>query len=120
MTGRLDQVLSSPTCLAGNWLPNIANTFGYSEQHYEHAMRIIDCDPRRSLSWFDASRAALWKGDMEEAQRLAREGMEVAPGSWLDQWEITLLIAAGLFDEANLEIESRIREMLRRRWCSEE
>jgi TolB-like protein len=111
LTGRLDQVLSSPSCLSGNWLPNIANTFGYSEQHYKHAMRIVACDPRRSLSWFDASRAALWSGDMEEAQRLAREGMEVAPGSWLNQWEITLLIAAGSFDEANREIESRIQNV---------
>jgi len=111
MTGRLNQVLSNPGCLTGNWLPNIANTFGYSEQHYAHAMRVIACDPRRSLSWFDASRAALWKGDTEEAQRLAREGMEVAPGSWLDEHEISLLIAAGSFDEANREIESRMQEI---------
>jgi len=111
LTGRLDQVFSTPSCLTGNWLPNIANAVGYSDQLYEHAMRVIACDPRRSLSWFDASRTALWKGDMEEAQRLAREGMEVAPGTWLNQWEITLLIAAGSFDEANLEIESRIQNV---------
>lgn len=109
LTGRIEQVLFTGGCSPDNWLPNMAGAFGYAEEHHEYVLGIIACDPRRSLSWFDASRSAFWKGDADEALRLAREGLDVAPGSWLNMQLVTLLIATGSYDEANREIESRFQ-----------
>ena len=109
LTGRIEQVLSAGGCSPDNWLSNMAGVFGFAEQHHNYVLGIIACDPRRSLSWFDASRSAFWKGDVDKALELAREGLEVAPGSWLNMQLVTLLIATGAYDEASREIESRFQ-----------
>lgn len=109
LTGRITQVLSTGGCSPDNWLPIIADLFGFAEQHHDYILGKIACDPRRSLSWFDASRSAFWKGDVDKALSLAREGLDVAPGSWLNMQLVTLLTATGSYDEANREIESRFQ-----------
>ncbi len=108
--GRIERALDAPGCDDGNWLPIISDVFGYSERYLERSHRILACDPRRSLSWFNSARSALRLGDKVEALRLAREGTEVAPGNWLNLELVRALVANGLHDEARKEIASRISD----------
>jgi len=108
--GRIDQALDEPGCHDGNWITIIADGFGYSERYFERSLRVLACDPRRSLSWFNVARSALRMGDKEEALRLAREGTEVAPGGWLSTALVRALVANGLHDEARKEIDDRIQD----------
>jgi adenylate cyclase len=108
--GRIERVLNDTGCDDSNWLSILADVFGYSERYLERAYRILACDPRRSLSWFNSARTALRFGDKVEALRLAREGSEIAPGAWLNLELIRALVANGLHEEARQEIDSRVRE----------
>jgi len=49
-------------------------------------------------------------GDREEALKIAREGSEIAPGTWLSTALIRALVAHGLHEEASREIDNRIRD----------
>ena len=106
--GRIERALDAPGCTKGSWIAVIADVFGYSEAFYEYTLRRLECDPRRSLSWFNAARTALRMGDTEASLRLAREGMEIAPGSWLSIALVRALIAHGLHEEARQEVDDRI------------
>ena len=106
--GRIDQALDEPGCNEGNWTTIIVDGFGYSERYVERSLRVLACDPRRSLSWFNVARSALRMGDKDEALRLAREGTEIAPGVWLTTALVRALVAHGLHDEARKEIDDRI------------
>ncbi|MDH5622086.1 MAG: hypothetical protein OEY74_08385, partial [Gammaproteobacteria bacterium] len=108
--GRIERALDATGCDDGNWLSIISDVFGYSQRYLERSYRILACDPRRSLSWFNSARSALRLGDKVEALRLAREGTETAAGNWLNTELIRALVANGLHDEARQEIASRIRE----------
>lgn len=109
MTGRLAAVLEEGGCSPGNWFPLLAITFGFSAEYYEYAKDIVACDPRRSLSWFDNSRAAYWNGDLPDALRLAQQGIDEAPGGWLNMHMVTLLISNGEFDVARKMIDDRFQ-----------
>ena len=108
--GRIERALDDPGCTEGNWIAIIADVFGYSEAFHEHTLRLLECDPRRSLSWFNAARTALRMGDKDTALRLAREGMEIAPGGWLSGELVRILVAHGLHEEARREIDDQIEE----------
>ena len=108
--GRIDQALDEPGCNDGNWITIIADGFGYSERYLERSLRVLACDPRRSLSWFNVARSALRMGNKEEALRLAREGTEIAPGGWLSTALVRALVANGLHEEARKEIDDRIQD----------
>jgi len=111
LTGRIERALDEPGCNEGNWTSIIVDGFGYSEPYLERAMRVLACDPRRSLSWFNVARSALRMGDKEEALRLAREGTEIAPGGWLTSALVRALVANGLHEEALEEIDDRIQDV---------
>ncbi|MCH7820863.1 MAG: hypothetical protein IIA07_02500 [Proteobacteria bacterium] len=106
--GRIERALDAPGCNEGNWMSIIPNVFGYSEAFLERSLRVLACDPRRSLSWFNVARTALRMGDKDEAMRLAREGTEIAPGGWLSIALVRALVAHGLHEEARKEIDDRI------------
>jgi len=106
---RIELALDEPGCNEGNWTTIIADGFGYSEAFFERALRVLACDPRRSLSWFIVARSALRMGDKDEALRLAREGIEIAPGGWLSTALVRALVAHGLHEEAREEIDNGIR-----------
>ena len=105
---RIRRALDTPGCVSSSWIQVIADVFGYSEQYLEQARRLLACDPRWSLSWFNLARSTLRLGDSEEALRIAREGTEVAPGGWLATALVRSLVANGKYDEALTEIERRI------------
>ena len=105
---RIERALDVPGCTTSNWLQVIADVFGYAEKYVGHARRILACDPRRSLSWFNVARSILRTGDSEEALRVAREGTAVAPGTWLTTALVRSLIVRGEYDEALAEIDSRL------------
>jgi len=107
----LERALDSTGCSSSNWLQVIADVFQYSEQHVERARRELVCDPRRSLSWFNLARSTLRAGDNEESLRLAREGMEIAPGAWLRPELIRALVANGMFDEAFAETDKQFDDL---------
>jgi tetratricopeptide (TPR) repeat protein len=108
--GRIERALGEPGCSEGNWTSIIADGFGYSEPFFERSLRLLACDPRRSLSWFNVARSALRMGDKSEALRLAREGTEIAPGGWLSTTLVRALVANGLHEEARKEIDDRIQD----------
>jgi adenylate cyclase len=105
---RIRRALEAPGCDTSSWTQVIADVFGYSEQFVERARRVLACDPRWSLSWFNLARSTLRAGDYEEALRIAREGTEVAPGNWLATALVRSLVANGKYDEALVEIDRRI------------
>ncbi len=107
--GRLETALNAEGCAAGNWLPVVAVVSGHAGDFLALSKRLLSCDPLRSLSWLDATRAALWVGDHDQALQLAREGIDVAPSEWLSMALVRTLVANGLLDEARATIESRIR-----------
>lgn len=107
--GRIESALDQPGCDDGNWTSIFSDVFGYSEQFLTRARTLLACDPRRSLSWFVTARSALRLGDKEEALKLAREGTEIAPGTWLSTELIRALVANDLFDEARQAISDRIQ-----------
>jgi len=110
LSKRIDLALDEPGCGEGNWTSIIVDGFGYSERFLEREMRVLACDPRRSLSWFNVARSALRMGDKDEALRLAREGTEIAPGVWLATALVRSLVAHGLHDEARKEIDDRFED----------
>lgn len=112
ISGRIERALSEPGCIDGNWTPIIASFFGYSELFLERNQHILACDPRRSLSWLNSSRAALQSGEAVEALRFAREGTEVAPGNWLYAYLIRSLLANGQVDEAHDLVNNRFQDEL--------
>ena len=110
LAGRLEKALADSDCrLDGNWTATVANVMGYSAEYYEVAEKILECDPLRNLSWFNASRAKFWAGDAEGALEMARKGTEVAPGGWLTMTLLQTLAANGLHDEAHSVIEAEIQ-----------
>jgi hypothetical protein len=109
LSGRVERLLDEPGCLRANWMPTIAVLIGYADQYRDSAKTALACDPLRSLSWFNLARATLWAGNKVEALRLAREGVQAAPGGWLNMALIRILVANGLYNEANQEIESTVQ-----------
>jgi TolB-like protein len=107
---QIERALDEPGCNQGNWTPIIADTFGYSESFYEHSLEMLTCDPRRSISWFNATRSALRMGDTDKALQLAREGTEIAPGSWLSGALVRALVANDSHEAARKEINDRIQD----------
>jgi len=110
LSGRMDKALTDPGCGDGNWTPTIANLIGYSDSYAKLAVANLACDPLRSLTWFNLSRAKLWAGDLDEALRVAREGMELAPGTWLTMGFIQTLVKSGSHDEARQVIENNVQD----------
>ena len=110
LSGRVVRTLDEPGCAEANWMPTIAVVIGQEERYRERAKTALACDPLRSLSWFNAARAELWAGDKVEALRLAREGLQIAPGGWLQMTMIRILVANGLYDEASQKIESAVQD----------
>lgn len=107
---RFEKSVSQQSCNEGNWSSIIAAAFGYSAAFFKRAEERLACDPRRSLSWFSASRAALMSGDEESALKLAREGSDIAPGSWLSSAWVRTLLANGNPEEALEVIKSKVSD----------
>lgn len=109
LAGRIEKALAEPGCRDGNWTPTVANVLGYSAEYYKLAQKVLECDPLRSLSWFNMARAKFWAGDAEAALEMAREGAEIAPGSWLTMTLLQILMSHGLHDEAHKVVDDEIQ-----------
>jgi TolB-like protein len=107
---KLDRALASQGCTDSNWIQVLSIAFDYAKPYLERSRKVLACDPRRSLSWFNSSRAALHAGDKVESMRVAREGTDIAPGEWLSTALIRALIADGQHAEARKEIANRISD----------
>ena len=107
---RAERALAANVCEESNWTTTVANAVGLSEMHAEQTKHIITCDPLRSISWFNLARAHLWLGNSEEAVRVAQEGRETAPGSWLDWIHARALMESGRFDEAQAAIDTQFSD----------
>jgi TolB-like protein len=111
LAGRLEKALAEPGCFQdGNWTATVANVLGYSAEYYTVAEKVLECDPLRNLSWFNAARAKFWAGDAEGALQMARKGSDVAPGGWLTMTLLQTLAANGLHDEAHRVVEADIQQ----------
>ena len=108
MPGHIERAVNQPGCHTGNWIQVVSPIFGYSDEYLEHALRVMECDPQSSQSWFNVARTALRTGNMEQALEYSRDGMRTAPGSWLATVFVRALVANGLLDEARQEL-SRIQ-----------
>ena len=107
--GYIERFLAEDGCNEATWAPGIIAVSGLAGSFTERARQVRKCDPMRSHSWFDESRAFLWAGDPQEALRVAREGLEVAPGSWLGIALVRALVANGLFEEVDHAVATQFR-----------
>jgi TolB-like protein/tetratricopeptide (TPR) repeat protein len=106
---RGERALAIDRCDDGNWMTTVVNPLGLAAAYLPRAERVLACDPLRSISWFNVARANLWAGNYDEAVRVAREGMEVARGGWLEWIYGRTLIESGRFDEAEVVIDTQVR-----------
>jgi len=111
LSRRIERALQATGCDSSNWLQVIADVFGYTEQYIARAHRELECDPRRSLSWFNLARSTLRSGDSAAAVQIAREGMATAPGAWLRTSLVRSLVANGQFDEALEETDRKFDDL---------
>jgi hypothetical protein len=111
LTGRLERAMALPDCTANsNWMSEIADLFGYAADYHQRMIKVLPCDPRRSIFWFNTARSALYAGDGVTALRFAREGAEIAPGGWVNDMLIRSLLVNDQIDEAAREIDSRVQD----------
>jgi len=118
MQQKLERSLAESGCSQAGWVEPIAAVYGLSDRYALRAREIRECDPMRSRSWFDESRAFIWAGDPAEALKIAREGNEVAPGNMLSLGLIRALIANSLYEETDSAITTHLQfkeEVLRSR-----
>lgn len=108
--GRIERALAEPGCYQGNWIQIVTDVFGYSEAFIEQSLRVLECDPRRSLSWFNLARSYLRIGNTEMSLQYAQDGIKVAPGGWVRSALIRALIADGQHEAARKEIDARVTE----------
>ena len=112
LTGRLERAMADPDCTANsNWMSEIADLFGYAADYHQRMIKVLPCDPLRSIFWFNTARSALFAGDSAEALRFAQEGAEIAPGGWINDILIRSLIVTGQIDEAGRQIDSRVQDV---------
>jgi len=109
LRGDLERYLDGSGCSNPTWVPGIAVVAGQADRYAKRAREVRKCDPMWSHAWFTESRAFLWAGDKEEALRVAREGIEVAPGGWLGIALVRALIANGLYEETDNAITTQFR-----------
>jgi hypothetical protein len=108
LQGNIERFLASDGCNQAQWVPGIIALYGIADRYAPRATEFRKCDPMRSHSWFDESRAYLWAGDKEEALKVAREGNDVAPGEWLAIALVRALVANGLFEETDHAMKTYI------------
>jgi len=109
LQGDVDRFLQEDGCAQAAWAPGVIAASGLAGRYTARARQIRKCDPVRSMSWFDESRAFLWAGDPQEALRVAREGLDVAPGGWLPIALVRALVANGLFEEVDHAVATQFR-----------
>jgi adenylate cyclase len=108
LQGSVERFLATGGCNQAQWVPGIVAMYGVAERYAPRATEVRKCDPMRSHSWFDESRAYLWAGDKEQALKVAREGNDAAPGEWLAIALVRALVANGLFEETDYAMKSYI------------
>lgn len=104
MPARIERFSKESGCSDPVWIQNIALPFGYARLVLPRSREIRICDPLFSVYWMGEARSMLWSGDLEGALTIARQGLEVAPGQWLQLQLINDLVALGKFEAAEREI----------------
>ncbi|MGA9575291.1 MAG: hypothetical protein WBS20_15230 [Lysobacterales bacterium] len=107
--GYIDRFLAEDGCNQATWAPGIIAVSGLADRYTQRAREVRKCDPMLSNVWFDESRAFLWAGDAEEALKVAREGLEVAPRGWLPIALVRALVANGLYEEVDNAVATQFR-----------
>ena len=104
MPARIERYSQERGCSDSVWIDNISVPFGYAPQVSARFREIRTCDPLTGIGWMSDARAMFWSGDPEGALNVAREGLEAAPGEWLQLQVINDLVALGQFEAADREI----------------
>jgi len=104
MPARIERFSQESGCSSPVWIDNIAVPFGYAQQVSARFREFRTCDPLTSISWMSEARSMFWSGDAEGALNIARQGLEAAPGQWLQFQLINNLVALGQFEAADREI----------------
>jgi len=99
ITSRIEQYMDSEGCTEPTWSPQVAVPFMDARRYAERVHELVECDPLTTSNWTNEARARLWAGEYEQALRLIREGMDVAPGGFLPLYLNHALIAKGEFEE---------------------
>jgi TolB-like protein len=105
---RIQRYIEGSGCIKPSWAPQFALPFAAAEAYTGRIREVTECDPMTSSNWFDESRAWLWAGDPDEALRVARKGMELAPGGWLPYALNWALLAKGEFEELENAINTHL------------
>jgi len=107
--GYIDRFLAEDGCNQATWAPGIIAVSGLADRYTQRAREVRKCDPMGSHAWFDESRAFLWAGDAEEALKVAREGLQVAPRGWLPIALVRALVANGQYEEVDNTVATQFR-----------
>ncbi|MFQ6004862.1 MAG: hypothetical protein ACE5OQ_05095 [Woeseia sp.] len=110
MPARIDRYAEERGCSQALWLDNIAIPFGFAAQILARQSELRACDPLRTTNWYSEARALLWSGNPNSALATARQGLEAAPGEWLQLQLIYDLIALRRFEEADREISIGLKD----------
>jgi len=105
---RIQRYVEAGGCEHASWSPQFALPFGDAEAFARKMRAVTECDPMSPSNWFNESRAWLWAGDKDEALRVARKGMEIAPGGWLPYALNWALIATGEWEELDSAIDTHL------------
>ena len=109
MPARIDRFAGEQGCSGANWLENISLPYGFAEVLLPRQKEFTVCNPLASSTWRAAVRTLLWSGDFDQALQFAQKGSEMAPGEWLSIMLVFAHVALGQFEEAEAEINSRLR-----------
>lgn len=112
---RIQRYTDDSSCNHPTWGPQFALPFGDATAYANRTRQLVACDPKRSQTWFDETRAWLWAGNPEEALRVARKGTETAPGGWLKFAFLWALAANGEFEEMDYVIDVEVKKDWERR-----
>ena len=110
MPARIERFSAEPGCSRSGWADIMAIPFGYAALVYPRMTEARKCDPKQSSEWRSEARALLWAGNAESALALVREGMEMAPGEWLQLTLVKALTATGQYETARHEIAIGIKD----------
>lgn len=109
LPARIERYLNAQGCEDSTWVDAPGAIMGYGQRMVARQRESRLCDPLFSHSWVSEVRAILWAGQPQEALEIAYQGVDIAPGAWMNLVLVMTLVANGMFDQGELEIDTRFQ-----------
>jgi adenylate cyclase len=106
---RIERFIASQGCDWFTWVDPLGLILGYSERLIGRLHEGRLCDPLWAHAYVSEARILLWAGDPVKAMEVASLGAKIATNEWLNLMLVMTLVANGLFDQAEVEIDTRFQ-----------